>query len=485
MLENIKKTVTNYAKNAWNKKVNKDKLLENRISSDMVFEGVNLANLDLSDKTFKNVKFINCDLSGVDFTRSTFKNVTFENCNCNNSIFREANVFDSDFQASYFDNANFKESTINNTNIELSDFRSASFQNTSFSSANGKPIDNSNFNDADFTNAYFCDYKVSNSKFRRANLPDNIHKCEFIKSDLRDTNIQNIELDAVKFEDTLMNTGVISKAKGDALTKEGTTNGMVASMNTQEAEGLKEKTRFPEFHSLPELMALLQQYASNMEKNAQQGKGANAEAETNDKEKVNLAKEESKAETRKETKEEIKEVGADKADKAVEKAKPEIKVANEAKKVNSPKPAKANDPDPFYDDDSFASLMQSEPSPEELEDDSYNNYAYETRSDSKNPVNSYSFNAKKEIETSLNEKDFEKSYKTVLKLGGTIKSFLSKVIEHFGANQNALHDAVQSVTNVENKSTEYAAKLLNDTLNTPEYRKAFEKTQENTQKKTR
>ncbi|MBR6298188.1 MAG: hypothetical protein IKR34_02985, partial [Candidatus Gastranaerophilales bacterium] len=63
--------------------------------------------------------------------------------------------------------------------------------------------------------------------------------------------------------------------------------------------------------------------------------------------------------------------------------------------------------------------------------------------------------------------------------------FMKEVIKEYGANAHIINSAVNVAADVENESTEFAAKLLNDTLNSKEYRKAFEEAQGKTEENTR
>ncbi|MBR3721629.1 MAG: toprim domain-containing protein [Selenomonadaceae bacterium] len=87
----------------------------------------------------------------------------------------------------------------------------------------------------------------------------------------------------------------------------------------------------------------------------------------------------------------------------------------------------------------------------------------------------------------LKQNDLSNAYDTSKKLYGENShlKFMKDVIKEHGAETKTLHDAIQVVANTDDKPTEFVAILLNDTLKTKEYRKAFEEAQGKTEENTR
>lgn len=74
--------------------------------------------------------------------------------------------------------------------------------------------------------------------------------------------------------------------------------------------------------------------------------------------------------------------------------------------------------------------------------------------------------------------------------GSTISSeqsldFIKDVVKEHGTDTEKLNEAVIAVTNFKGETTKFTAKLLQATLKTEEYQKAFEKEQGKTQQNTR
>ena len=57
---------------------------------------------------------------------------------------------------------------------------------------------------------------------------------------------------------------------------------------------------------------------------------------------------------------------------------------------------------------------------------------------------------------------------------------MKEIVKIYDTNKAILKSAIEAVTNFENESQEFGSKLLNDTLKTDEYKKAFNKEQSKT-----
>lgn len=69
----------------------------------------NFSNVDLSERSYKNVIFNNCSLVGVDFNSSFLENVTFTSCNLSYSNFSGCNLKEVTFNTCKMDDASINE----------------------------------------------------------------------------------------------------------------------------------------------------------------------------------------------------------------------------------------------------------------------------------------------------------------------------------------------------------------------------------------
>ena len=58
--------------------------------------------------------------------------------------------------------------------------------------------------------------------------------------------------------------------------------------------------------------------------------------------------------------------------------------------------------------------------------------------------------------------------------------FMKAVVKEHGTDTATLTDAINIITNIEKETPEFTSKLLNETLNTDEYKRAFDKEQNKT-----
>ena len=91
----------------------------------------------------------------------------------------------------------------------------------------------------------------------------------------------------------------------------------------------------------------------------------------------------------------------------------------------------------------------------------------------------------------IKQKNFEAAYDEAVKLNqeptreNLPLNFMKDVIKEHGTDTMAITQAATAVTFAEGEMTEFTAKLLNGTLQTPEYRKAYEKGQTKTEQYTK
>lgn len=106
---------------------------------DVVFEGCDLSNVDLSDAILLRVSFINCRMTGVNFSGATFKDITFENNLLNYSNFhfahfektiflecscKEADLAEAIFSKIQFSDTNLQKAQLSGTPLSGVDFTS-------------------------------------------------------------------------------------------------------------------------------------------------------------------------------------------------------------------------------------------------------------------------------------------------------------------------------------------------------------------------
>ena len=91
----------------------------------------------------------------------------------------------------------------------------------------------------------------------------------------------------------------------------------------------------------------------------------------------------------------------------------------------------------------------------------------------------------------IEDKDFFSAYMRMDNSNSTIfieafddEDFMKAVIKVHGADPNSIRQAVESITERKDETVQFAACLLNETLNSPEYREAFNKGTAKTQERT-
>lgn len=99
-------------------------------------------------------------------------------------------------------------------------------------------------------------------------------------------------------------------------------------------------------------------------------------------------------------------------------------------------------------------------------------------SERKNKILDYSFNLLKKYDSNLindyiKDKNFNFAYFLFQSQENNFINFMKEVIKIHGTNSDCIKSAINVITNYENESPEFASKLLHDTLNTEEYKKAF------------
>lgn len=101
---------------------------------DVLFDGCDLSNMNLSDSNLQRVVFINCRMVGTDFSGSILKDIVFENSllkysnfrftRFTHAAFRQCSCANSDFQKSAFKNLEFCD-----TDLRLSQMSGTSLEN--------------------------------------------------------------------------------------------------------------------------------------------------------------------------------------------------------------------------------------------------------------------------------------------------------------------------------------------------------------------
>jgi uncharacterized protein YjbI with pentapeptide repeats len=175
----------------------------------VVYDSLDLSNIDLSNLTLDGSIFKNCDLTNTNFSNSSlvggnFENVyadsaLFSNSNLESSIFDNVSMASSDFSCSKISDSIFK-----NVNLYESNFDKSVLSNTHLISCDisksklheisglGLVADNVNFTESSFIGTNLTGGRFRKSIFFKADLSNcNLSDCNFSKADFSGADVSN------------------------------------------------------------------------------------------------------------------------------------------------------------------------------------------------------------------------------------------------------------------------------------------------------
>lgn len=115
----------------------KDELIElilenpeefNQYAEDNKEEGLDLAEVDLSNATFSDVNFYNVDLSSTSFSDAHLTNVKFENCDLSSGDYTRSTLTECTFTGSVLNGTDLSYATIDYCNFNEADMAGAILQ---------------------------------------------------------------------------------------------------------------------------------------------------------------------------------------------------------------------------------------------------------------------------------------------------------------------------------------------------------------------
>lgn len=138
--------------------------MDYKFEENSIFKNITAADIEGSERTFEDCRFINCDFSYANFSHITFINCEMDTCNLSLIKLTETGLQGVEFKDCKITGVNFGESS--SFSLEVS-FKKCVLDYTVW---HKKKLKGTTFNDCSFEEADFSEADLTNAIFEKCNL---------------------------------------------------------------------------------------------------------------------------------------------------------------------------------------------------------------------------------------------------------------------------------------------------------------------------